>query len=61
VRPVRNFRFTQSIPEAFSRIAGASDATRLVTAEYSGISARVPALLIDGFAFTGATAAEEAA
>jgi predicted Zn-dependent protease len=61
VRPVRNFRFTQSIPEAFSRIAAASDSTRLVAAEYSGISARAPALLIDRFAFTGATAAEEAA
>jgi PmbA protein len=61
VRPIRNFRFTQSIPEAFSNIAAASDATRLVAAEYSGISARAPALLIDRFAFTGATAAEEAA
>jgi PmbA protein len=59
VRPVRNLRFTQSIPEAFSRIAAASAGTRLVAAEYTGITARVPALLIDGFTFTGATAADE--
>lgn len=59
VRPVRNLRFTQSIPEAFSRIAAASATTRLVAAEYTGITARVPALLIERFAFTGATAAEE--
>jgi predicted Zn-dependent protease len=59
VRPIRNFRFTQSIPEAFSRISAIGAATRLVAAEYSGINCRVPALLIDRFAFTGATAAEE--
>jgi PmbA protein len=61
VRPIRNLRFTQSIPEAFSRIAAIGADTRMVAAEYSGINARVPALLIDRFAFTGATAAEEVA
>jgi PmbA protein len=59
VRPIRNFRFTQSIPEAFSRISAIGSQTRLVGAEYSGINARVPAILVDQFAFTGATAAEE--
>src|SRR5205809_4173603 len=59
VRPIRNFRFTQSIPEAFNRVSAIGLGTRLVAAEYSGISARVPALLIDRFAFTGATAPEE--
>jgi len=58
VRPIRNLRFTQSIPEAFSRISGMSAETRLVAAEYSGINARVPALLIDRFSFTGATATD---
>jgi predicted Zn-dependent protease len=58
VRPVRNLRFTQAIPEAFSHITAISSDTRLVAAEYSGISARVPAVRIDGFTFTGATAAE---
>jgi predicted Zn-dependent protease len=60
VRPVRNLRFTQAIPEAFSRIEAITSYTRLVAAEYSGINARVPALRIGRFAFTGATAAESA-
>ncbi|HYM52651.1 MAG TPA: metallopeptidase TldD-related protein [Candidatus Dormibacteraeota bacterium] len=60
VGPVRNLRFTQAIPEAFGRIEAISAETRLVAAEYSGISARVPALRIGRFAFTGATAAESA-
>jgi PmbA protein len=59
-RPVRNLRFTQAIPEAFSRIEAIAAETRLVAAEYSGINARVPALRIGRFAFTGATAAESA-
>jgi predicted Zn-dependent protease len=57
-RPVRNLRFTEAIPEAFGRIAAISSQTRLLAAEYSGINARVPALCIRGFSFTGATAAE---
>lgn len=61
VRPIRNLRFTQAIPEAFGRISAIGGETRLVGAEYSGINARVPALLIDGFTFTGATTAEERA
>ena len=58
VRPIRNLRFTEAIPEAFSRIEAISSETRLLAAEYSGINARVPALRIRGFSFTGATAAE---
>jgi predicted Zn-dependent protease len=58
-RPLRNFRFTQSIPEAFSRISAITSDTRLVAAEYSGINARVPALRIDGFNFTGVTGHED--
>jgi PmbA protein len=61
VRPVRNLRFTQDIPEAFGRIGAIASGTRLIAAEYSGISARVPALRVSGFTFTGATAAEPAA
>lgn len=60
VRPIRNFRFTQSVPEAFSRITGISRESRLVAPEYSGINVSAPALLIDRFGFTGVTAAEEA-
>lgn len=57
-RPIRNLRFTQSIPEAFSAIEAIGSETRVVAAEYSGITARVPALRIARFTFTGATAAE---
>jgi PmbA protein len=60
VRPVQNLRFTQAIPEAFSRVEAISSETRIVAAEYSGINARVPALHIGRFAFTGVTAAESA-
>jgi len=59
-RPIRNLRFSQSIPEAFSEIEAIGAETRLVAAEYSGIMARVPALRISHFGFTGATAAEQA-
>ncbi|HSM37755.1 MAG TPA: metallopeptidase TldD-related protein [Candidatus Limnocylindrales bacterium] len=58
VRPVRNLRFTEAIPQAFSRIAAIAADTRMVGAEYSGINARVPAVRIGAFSFTGATAAE---
>ena len=59
-RPIRNLRFTQSIPEAFRGIEAIGSDTRLVAAEYSGINARVPALRLSTFTFTGATAAEAA-
>jgi predicted Zn-dependent protease len=61
VRPIRNLRFTEEIPAAFSRIEAITAQTKLVGAEYSGINARVPALRIGRFAFTGATAAESGA
>ena len=57
-RPIRNLRFTQSIPEAFSTIEAIGSETRMVAAEYSGINARVPALRLAKFAFTGATGTE---
>ena len=56
--PVRNLRFTQSIPDAFSRISAIADEPRLVGAAYTGIVSRVPAVRIDGWNFTGATANE---
>lgn len=59
-RPIRNLRFTQAIPDAFRHVSAITSETRLVSAEYSGINARVPALRIGRFAFTGATAAESA-
>jgi PmbA protein len=56
--PIRNLRFTQSIPDAFSRISAIASDTRLVDAEYTGIVGRVPAVQVDGWTFTGATANE---
>ena len=56
-RPLLNFRFTQSIPEAFSDVRAASDETRLLPGEFFG-SARVPAIHLGSFNFTGTTAAE---
>jgi len=58
VGPVRNLRFTQSIPDAFSRISAIAAESRLVGADYTGIVSRVPAVRIDGWNFTGATANE---
>ena len=56
-RPLLNFRFTQSIPEAFGDVRGASRETKLVPGEFFG-AARCPALHLGSFNFTGVTASE---
>lgn len=56
-RPLMNFRFTQSIPEAFSDLRAASRETKLVPGEYFG-AATAPAIHLGSFNFTGVTAAE---
>ena len=56
-RPLLNFRFTQSIPEAFSDVRAASRETKLLPGEIFGAS-RVPALHLGSFNFTGATVSE---
>jgi PmbA protein len=56
-RPVLNFRFTQSIPEAFSDVRAASSETKLLPGEFFGAS-RVPALHLGSFNFTGTTVSE---
>lgn len=53
VGAVKNLRFTQGILEALSEVRMISSETKLVS-DYLG-AVRVPALLIDRFAFTGAT------
>jgi PmbA protein len=58
-RPVLNFRFTQSIPEAFSDVRDASRETKLLPGEFFG-AARVPALHLGSFNFTGTTVSEDA-
>jgi predicted Zn-dependent protease len=56
-RPLLNFRFTQSIPEAFSDVRAASRETKLLPGEFFGAS-RCPALHLGSFNFTGVTASE---
>jgi predicted Zn-dependent protease len=56
-KPLLNFRFTQSIPEAFSSVLGASRETKLLPGEFFGAS-RCPALHLGSFNFTGVTASE---
>lgn len=55
--PLLNFRFTQSIPEAFSDVRAASRETKLLPGEFFG-AARCPALHLGSFNFTGVTASE---
>ena len=59
-RPLLNFRFTQSIPEAFSDVRAASIETKLVPGEFFGPN-RCPALHLASFNFTGVTASEGSA
>jgi predicted Zn-dependent protease len=53
-RPVRNLRFTQSIPEALkaTRLVGRD---RELASEFFFSASLVPALLIDEFQFTSAS------
>lgn len=53
VRPLRNMRFTSSALEALRMVRGLSSESKLV-AGYHG-STRVPALVVDGFRFSGVT------
>ena len=52
--PVKNMRFTQSILEALSNTTGIGRDTELAS-EFFLSSARVPALRVEGFHFTGAS------
>jgi PmbA protein len=56
-KPILNFRFTQSIPEAFSDVRAMSRETKLLPGEFFG-AARVPAMHLGSFNFTGVTASE---
>ncbi len=54
-RPVKNFRFTTSYLDALNNVRAISRETKLFRDDWSGAARRVPALLVDGFRFTGAT------
>jgi PmbA protein len=58
-RPVINFRFTQSMPEALSSVQALTAETKLLPGEYIG-GYRVPAVKLGRFNFTGASRREEA-
>ncbi len=54
-RPVKNLRFTTSYLDALNRVRAISRETKLFINDWGGASRRVPALVVDGFRFTGAT------
>lgn len=56
-RPLMNFRFTQSVTEAFSDMRGIGASTSLLPGEFLG-TYRVPAVHLGSFNFTGVTAGE---
>ncbi|MEO6578465.1 MAG: TldD/PmbA family protein [Candidatus Limnocylindria bacterium] len=56
-RPLMNFRFTQSITEAFSDMRAIGASTSLLPGEFLG-TYRVPAVHLGSFNFTGVTAGE---
>jgi predicted Zn-dependent protease len=53
VGPVKNLRFTQSILEAFSNLQALGHETKLTSGWFGAV--RAPAVLVDGFTFTGVT------
>lgn len=59
VKPLKNLRFTQSILEAFSKVVKLSHSVFLPSGEHYGIpfshGAKVPAMRIKGWNFTGVT------
>lgn len=54
-RPVRNLRFTTSYLDALNHIRGIGRGDKLFVDDWSRAARRVPALLTDGFRFTGVT------
>lgn len=54
-RPVKNFRFTTSYLDALNNVRAIGSETKLMRDDWSSASRRVPALLVDGFRFTGVT------
>ncbi len=54
-RPVKNFRFTTSYLDALNNVRAISRETKLFHDDWGGSTRRVPALLVDGFRFTGVT------
>ncbi len=54
-RPVRNFRFTTGYLDALNHVRAIGRDTKLIGSEWGIGASRVPALLVDGWKFTGVT------
>jgi predicted Zn-dependent protease len=54
-QPLKNMRFTTSYLDALNHVRAIGRETKLFRSEWAGASTRVPALLLDGFEFTGVT------
>ena len=53
--PVKNLRFTTSYIDALKNTRAIGRDTKLVRDEWYGMSFRAPALVVEGFNFTGVT------
>lgn len=53
--PVKNLRFTSSYIDALKHTRAVGSDTRLVRDEWNGMNFRAPAIVVDGFNFTGVT------
>jgi PmbA protein len=54
-QPLKNLRFTTSYLDAFNHVRAISRETRLFYNDWGGASRVAPAMVVDGFRFTGAT------
>lgn len=54
-RPVKNFRFTTSYLDALNHVQAIGRETKLLYDDWGQAARRVPAVLVDGFKFTGTT------
>ncbi len=54
-RPLKNLRFTTSYLDAFNHVRAISRETKLLYSDWGGASRIAPAMVVEGFRFTGAT------
>jgi PmbA protein len=54
-RPIKNLRFTTSYLDALNHVRAISRETKLLHNDWGDATRRMPALLLDGFRFTGVT------
>jgi PmbA protein len=53
--PIKNLRFTQSYVQALANVESVGSEAHLLVGEFGRVAARVPALKLNGFTFTGST------